>query len=194
MAYWFLLFVIYSLLGCGLEKIYAYITESPKQTRKCFLLLPLCPVYGLSMTTVTTIAPVIHADLIRILIFGAVCTLTEYLVHLFYDRLFGVRFWDYSALHGNVKGRICPQFAAVWGILSTLAVRYVHPAIVRILRGVPLTATFLLWIIFAADCALSAALLARHHDTEALSLTVLLSSGAPTTPERHEKHTDGSSR
>ena len=44
--YWLWLFCLYSFLGYLLEKIFAAVTGSRHQVRKCFLLLPLCPVYG----------------------------------------------------------------------------------------------------------------------------------------------------
>ena len=46
--YWFWLFLLYSFGGYVLEKLYAAARRSPHQVRKCFLLLPLCPVYGRS--------------------------------------------------------------------------------------------------------------------------------------------------
>ena len=50
--YWLWLFCLYSFLGYLLEKIFAAVTGSRHQVRKCFLLLPLCPVYGLAMLAV----------------------------------------------------------------------------------------------------------------------------------------------
>ena len=50
--YWFWLFLLYSFGGYVLEKLYAAARRSPHQVRKCFLLLPLCPVYGLAMLAV----------------------------------------------------------------------------------------------------------------------------------------------
>ena len=50
--YWFWLFLLYSFGGYVLEKLYAAVRRSPHQVRKCFLLLPLCPVYGLAMLAV----------------------------------------------------------------------------------------------------------------------------------------------
>ena len=46
---WFWLFLFYSFGGYLLEKAFAYATAAPLQVRKCLLLLPLCPVYGLGM-------------------------------------------------------------------------------------------------------------------------------------------------
>ena len=44
---WFWLVIFYSFGGYLLEKGYAAAVRSPHRVRKCFLLLPLCPVYGL---------------------------------------------------------------------------------------------------------------------------------------------------
>ena len=45
-------FWIYSFLGYLLEKLFAKVTRARQQGRKGFLLLPLCPVYGLGMLSV----------------------------------------------------------------------------------------------------------------------------------------------
>ena len=42
MALWY--FWVYSFLGYLLEKAYAALTHGAHQRRRCFLLLPLCPV------------------------------------------------------------------------------------------------------------------------------------------------------
>ena len=55
--YRFWLFLLYSLGGYGLEKLYAAVRRSPHRVRKCFLLLPLCPVYGLGALAVLALPP-----------------------------------------------------------------------------------------------------------------------------------------
>ena len=105
MSRWFVYFLFYSLGGYGLEKLHARLTHSPRQVRKCFLLLPLCPVYGLAMTALAALAPEGLGFLPLTLLGGAVCTGVEFLVHLFYDKVLGVQFWDYRLLRGHVQGR-----------------------------------------------------------------------------------------
>ena len=173
MSQWFLYFLFYSAAGCGLEKLFAWAIRSPRRQRKCFLLLPLCPVYGLAMTAVLALVPQGTGWLGLLLAGGLLCTGVEYLVHLFYDRALGVRFWDYSLLRGHVRGRICPQFALIWGVLSAAAVRWVQPVVERAAAAAPPAAVFLLWVLRAADCVLTAALLGRRHDTGLLSLGTL---------------------
>ena len=174
MSRWFLIFFFYSLAGCGLEKLYARAIRSPRRIRKCFLLLPLCPVYGLAMICVLALAPAEIGLLQLAVLGGTVCTGVEYGVHLFYEQILGVRFWDYSLLRGHVRGRICPRFAVIWGVLSAAAVRLVQPALDALTELVPPWAVFLLWMVLAADCVLTWALLARQHNTDLLVLRVVL--------------------
>lgn len=186
MSPWFVWFLFYSFAGYGLEKLYARLSRSPRQVRKCFLLLPLCPVYGLAMTALLALAPEGAGFFPLALLGGAVCTGVEYLVHLFYDKALGVQFWDYRLMRGHIRGRICPQFALIWGVLSAAAVRLVQPAAVLLAGAVPPWAVFSLWMILAADAVLSWALLRRYQDTE------LLSAGAALAQIRSSSQSDTS--
>lgn len=175
MSYWFTCFLLYSFLGYCLEKLFARAVHSDRQVRKCFLLLPLCPVYGLAMVAVLFVTAPALPFWIRVVIGAVICTGIEYLVHLFYDKVFHTQFWDYSDLSFHIGGRVCPHFAIIWGILSTVAVEYLHPILSVIAAAVPPAAAYALWLLLAADCVFTSALLLRSHDTELLSLSALLS-------------------
>lgn len=175
MSQWFVYFLVYSFFGYGMEKLHAHLSHSPRQVRKCFLLLPLCPVYGLAMTALLALAPKEIGRLSLILLGGTVCTGVEYLVHFFYDKVLGVWFWDYRPMRGHIQGRICPQFALIWGVLSAIAVQRVQPAIRLLAERIPVWIVFLLWIMLAADCVLSWALLRQHRDTELLTISAVFS-------------------
>ena len=173
MSQWFVCFLFYSLGGYGLEKLFARCIHSPNQVRKCFLFLPLCPVYGLAMTALTALAPAGLGFFPLMLLGCVVCTGVEYLVHLFYDRVLGVRFWDYSLLRGHVNGRICPHFALIWGVLSALALRLFHPLAMLLARFTPSWMAYLLWVALAADCVFSASLLRKYQDTQMLTVSAV---------------------
>ena len=175
MSYWFSCFLIYSFLGYLLEKLFARAVHSDRQVRKCFLLLPLCPVYGLAMTAVLYLTPPDLPFWVRVVTGAVICTGVEYLVHLFYDKVFHTQFWDYSDLSGNIGGRVCPHFAIIWGILSAAAVDVIQPLLSPIAAAIPPAAVFCLWMLLAVDCVFTSALLLRSHDTELLSLSALLS-------------------
>lgn len=169
MPQWFLYFLFYSFAGYLLEKAFARLIRSPNQVRKCFLLLPLCPVYGLAMTAVLALVPEGTGPAERMLLGGAICTAVEYLVHLFYESAFGVQFWNYSGLRGHIQGRVCPQFSLIWGVLSAAAAQWIQPAAARLAAWTPPALTYGLWLLLAADCVLTAALLRCCRDPERLA-------------------------
>jgi len=181
MARWFWYFFIYSLGGCGLEKLFALAIRSQRQQRKCFLLLPLCPVYGVAMVAVLAAAPDGAGFWVLAALGGMICTAVEFAVHWFYEKVFGVWFWDYSELPGHINGRICPQFAAAWGVLSAWAVGRLQPLVELAVAGIPPAVTFAAWEVFAVDCVCSAALLWRRHDIGLLSLPAVWASSHEST-------------
>jgi len=165
---WFWYFIVYSFLGFLMEKGFAWGTRAEKRNRKCFLLLPLCPVYGLGVLSVLALPPS-FLQLPWGFLSGAVAaTAVEYAVHWAYDKALGVQFWDYSELRGNLKGRVCLPFTLVWGALAVLMVRFVHPEVIRLVSRIPDAGTYGMLLVFTADAVCSAFFLARTHDTEAL--------------------------
>lgn len=174
MARWLWYFLIYSFLGYCLEKGYAFAVRSPHQVRKCFLLLPLCPVYGLAMAACLALIPADSHFALLAAAGGLICTAAEYFVHWYYDSVFSVRFWDYSTLWGNIRGRICPQFALIWGILSALTIRWLHPPIAALAEQIPAALTFTAWMLLITDCVLTWPLLRRYQDTELLTISAVI--------------------
>ena len=170
MADWLWYFVFYSFVGYLLEKWFAHRTHAAKQTRKCFLLLPLCPVYGLALTAVLALPPRLLRFPWILLSGGAVTTAVEYAVHWAYETLLGVRFWDYSRVWGNLNGRVCLPFTLVWGVLTAVAVLAVQPGIAWLIRRIPPAATYGMLLLLTADAVCSAFFLARTGDTEGLRL------------------------
>ena len=89
---WFWFFTLYSTLGCALEVLFARLTRS-RPDRKRALFLPLCPVYGLGACLCLMIAPSVRGNPGLLFLTGAaLCTATEYLMALWYERGLGVRF------------------------------------------------------------------------------------------------------
>ena len=174
MQLWFWFFIVYSFIGFCLEKIYAAATGAEKQVRKCFLLLPLCPVYGLAMTAAAALVPPQWPFLLTAAAGGLICTAAEYLVHWLYDTFLSVRFWDYTGETMNLRGRVCLRFTAAWGILSALGLKFLQPGFTSLAGAMPAEWSFRVWLLLIADGALSAAVLHRWHDTELLSPHALL--------------------
>lgn len=169
MARLFWYFLIYSFLGFLLEVFFARITRAPKQDRKCLLLLPLCPVYGIGALLIVSLPPFIRRHGVLLLVLGALAaTAAEYFMDVFYEKVLKIRFWDYSALPGNLNGRVCLPFSAVWGLLSLALVYWVHPAVTRWAARIPTGWTLPAALFFLLDSVLTILLLRAARSTATL--------------------------
>ena len=163
------LFWAYSFIGYLLEKAFAAVTQSPRQGRRCCLLLPLCPVYGLGVLAVLALPAGLTDSFWGLAVWGGLAaTAVEYGVHLLYETLLGVRFWDYSGLPGAVEGRVCLPFTLAWGLLLAAGLPPVQVRLLPLLAAIPPGATWAMLMVSAADAMLSARVLRRTRDPEAV--------------------------
>ena len=167
-------FWTYSFFGYLLEKGFAAAVRAEHRTRKCLLLAPLCPVYGLGVLGVLALPPALTAGFWGRAVWGGLtATVVEYAVHLAYDRLVHVRFWDYRSLPGNFQGRVCLPFSVVWGLLLALLLPEAQRLLTPVLGAVPPGVTYGALLLFTADLVVSLRILRVTGDTEALSLRTL---------------------
>ena len=162
---WFWYFLIYSFCGFLLEIGFAALIRHPKRDRKCFYLLPLCPVYGLGAIAILLLPGWIQSSFMLLALFGGVAaTAVEYLVGVWDREVLGVQFWDYSDLPGSIGGKVCLPFSVAWGFLAIPLVRLVHPAVQTWVREIP---AWLFWpaLLLVAGDGLRSALLLRSTGT-----------------------------
>ena len=167
--HWFWYFGIYSFLGFVLEVAFARLTGNPKRDRKCRYFLPFCPVYGFGALALILLPEVVRDSLpLLFLCAAAACTAVEYATDLFYERVAGVRFWNYAHLPLNLSGRVCLLFALFWGVLALLLQCFLHP------RVAALTALIPDWLFLPAaaintlDLLWTLSVLRRTRSTDAL--------------------------
>ena len=64
-------------------------------------------------------------------------TALEYLTSWALESVFQTKWWDYSDLRFNVRGRVCLRNSLLFGLMGVLAVRFVHPRIVSFIAMFP---------------------------------------------------------
>lgn len=166
---WFWYFLCYSFLGFLVEVVYVRIRGEAKRDRKCRLILPLCPVYGLGAVALLLLPAAVQQNPLLLFPTAAlVCTGVEYLTGLFYERVFRVSFWDYSHLPLNVGGRVCPLFSLFWGILAVVTLQVLHPGVALLVSHFPTWTAIPVLLLFGADTLLTTLVLRRTGDTNAL--------------------------
>jgi len=158
---WFWYLTIYSFLGFILEVSYALVTGGQRD-RKCLLVLPLCPVYGLGACAILWLASFASNTPLWVLVSGMLAaTAVEYLMAVWYERGLGVSFWDYHQLPGNIQGRVCLPFSAAWGLLSLALVYAVHPWIMAWTAAIPFPVSLSMLILVTTDTAVSSTMMRR---------------------------------
>ena len=165
---WLWYFIIYSFCGFLLEVAFARVAGCVKQDRKCLLLLPLCPVYGLGACLILLAAPLVRSPLWVLAAGGLAATAAELAFGLFYRFGLGVEFWNYTGLRGSVGGLICPAFSLCWGVLALVLVYLVHPALVPLVVRIPAGIAPPSLILLLTDALVSSVALRRTGGTEVL--------------------------
>ncbi len=124
---WILLFFLYSFAGYLWEVAYVSL-RSRKPVNRGFLFGPILPIYGFGAITILHAAlPVQNDLLLTALLGGLAASILEYFTGWLMEKLFAVRYWDYSNDPGNIRGYVCPRATFAWCVFSVLLVRWVHP-------------------------------------------------------------------
>ena len=165
---WLWYFIIYSFCGFLLEVAFARIIGHPKRDRKCLLLLPLCPVYGLGACLMLRAAPPSRGPLWVMAAGGLAATGAELAMGLFYRSVLGVRFWDYAGMRGSIGGLVCPAFSLCWSALALTLVYAVHPAVAPLAERIPAVLAAPALILLGSDALVSCVALRRTGTTEVL--------------------------
>lgn len=133
----FLYFIFYSFCGWLWETCYCSVKEQHYVPRG-FLYGPICPIYGVGfLLMVLFFAP--FKDNLVVFYFVAVVVMTawEYLVGWFLETTTHIKYWDYSDRRFNIKGRVCLEVSLFWGIMSYVAVFFIHPPVARLFGRMP---------------------------------------------------------
>lgn len=168
MGVFFWSFFVYGFCGFLLEISFARLVRHPKRDRKCHLVLPVCPVYGVGALAILALPGWVKNSPILLFLGGAVAaTAVEWALSLFYERFAHAPFWDYSALPWNLGGRVCLPFSLIWGALALPLVYRLQPWLSRWAGAVPAAVTIPAALFYVGDAALSLLLL-RRYGTEGL--------------------------
>ena len=116
LCYYFLLFLMYAILGWIVEVINAYI-QKKKFVNRGFLIGPYCPIYGVGMLAIISLLQEYTGNYIVLFILSmTICMVLEYLTSYFMELIFKARWWDYSNKKFNINGRICLETAIPFGL------------------------------------------------------------------------------
>ena len=135
---WLAFFYIYCFFGWIFESTYVSVKKGHFVNRG-FLRLPMLPIYGTGAVMMLWVSLPVRDSLLLVYITGAIAaTILEYVTGWGMERLFKVKYWDYSNQRFQVNGYICLSSTIAWGFLTVLLTEVLHPPIARYVLGIPL--------------------------------------------------------
>lgn len=152
---WLSFFYIYCFAGWIFESTYVSIREK-RPVNRGFLRLPLLPLYGTGAVMMLWVSLPFRDSLFLVYISGVIAaTALEYVTGWTMERLFKMKYWDYSNQRFNVNGYICLSSSLVWGLLTIFLTEVLHPPVSDLVLALPVSldiaGVILISILFAAD-------------------------------------------
>ena len=159
-SYLFLLLMTYSFLGwCG-EMVYCSLGQGKLCEKRGFLNGPLCPIYGHGALLVLAALGDCPNPLVTFAAGAVLTSAVEYVTSCLMEKLFHMRWWDYSHRRWNLNGRVCLKNSVLFGIACVALCHWANPAVtarigalLRLGAGVPLALALL--ALYLADIVLS---------------------------------------
>lgn len=156
---WILIFIIYCFFGWIWETAYVSAKSGHFENRG-FLNGPFLPIYGSGAIVILLAALPVRNSVLMVFVFGMVAaTVLELLTGIAMEKLFHVRYWDYSYRKIQYKGHICLVSSIAWGVFSCLMIFGFHKPVERLVLSIPDTigqaVTMIMTVIITADFATS---------------------------------------
>ncbi len=134
----FLIFFISSVLGYFVEITFCSIQSRKVVYNRGFLLGPYIPIYGVGTVLIAFVLAKYRNDpLIFFWMSVILCSFIEYITSYLMEKIFKVRWWDYSHEPFNYNGRICLKNSMLFGIAGLFLIYTYYPFVLRILSLIP---------------------------------------------------------
>lgn len=158
--------MIYSLLGYVCEIIYCSIESKRLIINRGFFIGPYLPIYGFSTILMCLFLEKYKHDLVVLFVMSLVlCTIVEFVTSYILEKIFKVRWWDYSHLSFNINGRVCLLNSILFGIAGVMVIEFLNPFLIFVLDLFPTVILYILSIIllviFLFDVGISIAVLTK---------------------------------
>lgn len=134
---WLLFFYIYSFIGWIWESCYVSV-QKRRWVNRGFLNGPFLPIYGCGALAVLISTITVRENVFLIFLFGMTgATILEYFTGWGMEKLFKVKYWDYSRQPFNLNGHICLLASLGWGLFSVIMVRGIHIPVEWAVQALP---------------------------------------------------------
>ena len=129
----FLVFFIYSVIGYIAEIMFCTIKSGKLVWNRGFLIGPYLPIYGTGGILISYTLGRYADDPLTLFILSMVyCTVIEYVTSYVLERIFHLRWWDYSNKKFNINGRVCLSNGVLFGLGGLWVVKILYPIVSKL--------------------------------------------------------------
>ena len=161
-------FLLMSLIGCGIETVYVRLVGGVWMRRSGVVFGPFSVVWGIGAALLTialshlSVKKKIHVFLGGFFLGGSY----EYMASVVLEVLFHTRFWDYTDMPLNIGGRTNIPYMLGWGLVALGWICYAYPFLSRLIESIPPLAgkiiTWALLLLLCLDLAVTGAVMLRY--------------------------------
>lgn len=157
---YFMLFLLYSILGWIIELVDLSIIERKLIKNRGFLIGPYCPIYGFGALLMTLFLTKYENDPVVLFFMAIIVTsILEYYTSVILEKIFKARWWDYSNMKFNINGRVLLINSLGFGFFGLILIYYFNPFLFSMFNKINPTffagISIILFIIFLTDVILS---------------------------------------
>ena len=159
LLYYFLLFMIFSIVGWIVEVLFVFIIER-KWSNRGFLIGYYLPIYGSAALFMNIFLIDLKNQFLLLFLISAIAvTLIEYFTSLIMEKIYKARWWDYSTKFLNFQGRICIEHTLLFGILGIIFIYFINDGLIHLVSKINTstinTISSILLVIFITDLIIS---------------------------------------
>jgi uncharacterized membrane protein len=146
---WLLFFFLYCFIGWIIETTYVSV-RSLHFVNRGFLRLPLLPLYGSGAIIMLWLSIPVKGNIALVFLFGmAGASILEYITGYLMERLFKMKYWDYTNNPFNINGYVCLGTSIAWGFLTIILTEVVHRPLEWLVLSLSSTVAISLVIVIA---------------------------------------------
>ena len=130
---WYL--IIFSILGLILECVINFIKAKTTDTPFLVTTGPFCIFYGIGAILTILCLQQYKGKKIKLFIIGYILmSAIQYALSFILETIVGARLWNYTWSKFNINGRVCLEYAILWGIITVILIEVLKDFVDKIIN------------------------------------------------------------
>lgn len=149
-AQWLLVFYLYCMLGWCFESTVVSVGQR-RLVNRGFLRGPMLPIYGFGAVILLHVSLPLKQHPVWLYLASMIAvTVFEYIVGVVMEKIFKVKYWDYSKQRFQFQGYICLRSSLCWGFLGLILTSVIHPPVEKLVLGLPFIGLIVIDVLFSS--------------------------------------------